>query len=1116
MKKQTTTTGPTGMRRMRSLVAFRHSNPVGRFVSTLLALSIAMLLVAGTGAAYADGTATPDPALSGTGSGDTTSTPSDTSSDPAPATEDPAPAGDTSAPAADESAPASDTASSDTASTDTNKNQPTAPATSTDAAPGTSGGKTSGPMMSTLTKLASPTPNLVGNADCQDTPNTMVGGFEIDGDPCADEGGIDFDGGCPAPPAEPGCPGDTTDDGYGDNGNWFTQGSSENDNPATWTMTGNSNTGKADIGTAWAWSHTYHSGDIDPVTPGVQLDPTDGHVFAYFGFTNDSTAGGSQDYSLVYNQADPVNGKPVRTPGDLLFHFFANGNVALTYEASYIYTDQSDSTWDDGTCVESGTLGAGWCPFDLPADAFVSAASPTGEYVEGAIDITAMFGEGTCSGTFGTTFLRSAPGAFFTSELKDYVAPLDVTTPSTCGSLKLEKKDVDTKDFVGGGVYQIVGDPRPGANPDDTLCIYDGPAADLAQLQTDHPELATECDTLIADGTADGKVDVGEVEPGTYTVTELVPPPGYLLNPGDGNTQEVTVGEGGDETVTFENHKKWAPLTITKTADGTHGAKYFWDIEKYISPTGLDGSWVSGTTPGAPLVKNVADGGDTKLYYKLVVTEDHVDNSAYVVTGIISVGNDNPDPVTATIGESLTGCTLDSNDAAFPLVDNSVPAGGADYAYTCDLGNGPVDPGTNTATVSWDKSTYPQTTDDIDATGSFSLDATDDYTFAETDPIDKMITVQDDHFTFDPAWTITWGDDTSADDGDPVGVYSSGVYSVDTETASGTCSAVVTNTGTITGDDPETILDQDSESGKVCVAADLTVGATVQESLVRTFPWTIDKATTTPNLQTTGGAVVAHYTVTVTAGASSDSDWAMSGTVTVDNPNDFEAVDLTDVSVDYTGAADETCTVNEPVDVSVPASGSQGFTFDCVFPTEPNLTGAIVATATWDGASAGTPGSTADNPVGDVTNVIPAEWTVTPVNETTNVWDDNATPGNTADDTLLATLHWADVYAMDNHQKVLAYSITISTGLPAAGACNVHTNTAKILGDEDVQLDDDTADVRVCRPAVSPPPAPPQVEPPSALPNTGGPDAMILAAGVLLLLGGGALVIGDRRRKHRS
>jgi uncharacterized repeat protein (TIGR01451 family)/LPXTG-motif cell wall-anchored protein len=46
--------------------------------------------------------------------------------------------------------------------------------------------------------------------------------------------------------------------------------------------------------------------------------------------------------------------------------------------------------------------------------------------------------------------------------------------------------------------------------------------------------------------------------------------------------------------------------------------------------------------------------------------------------------------------------------------------------------------------------------------------------------------------------------------------------------------------------------------------------------------------------------------------------------------------------------------------------------------------------------------------------------------------------------------------------------------------------------------------------------SPPEAEPPAALPNTGGPNAMALGAGVLLLLGGSALVIGDRRRKHRS
>jgi hypothetical protein len=263
--------GSTGLARIRALLAFRHQNPIARLISTVLAFAIAALLVVGSGAAYGDDTApaptdtsvatTPDPVTT-----DTTAAPADTTVDPA----------TTSADTGASTTPSSTTPSGTSAITTDSTSTTTAPV---------------GPMQKTLTTLAKPgvSPAVNGNAACQSLANLMVGGFEIDGDPCDDEGGIDFLGG----------PGDSVDDLFGSKSDdAFTGGSSESSDPATWALTGPQPTGKADIGTAWAWSHTYSPGDIDPVTPGVQLDPADGHVFAYFGFTNDSTAGGTQDYSL--------------------------------------------------------------------------------------------------------------------------------------------------------------------------------------------------------------------------------------------------------------------------------------------------------------------------------------------------------------------------------------------------------------------------------------------------------------------------------------------------------------------------------------------------------------------------------------------------------------------------------------------------------------------------------------------------------------------------------------------------------------------------------------------------------------------------------------------------
>jgi len=226
-------------------------------------------------------------------------------------------------------------------------------------------------------------------------------------------------------------------------------------------------------------------------------------------------------------------------------------------------------------------------------------------------------------------------------------------------------------------------------------------------------------------------------------------------------------------------------------------------------------------------VKTVDQGGDTQLYYRVVVSQLGIDTFDYQVEGDITVGNPNGAAVHATISESLTGCVvtaiegLDVPDAALPLTTD-VPIDGSTYHYVCDLGDDTVAAGTNTATVTWDRSDYPQSVDDINATGNFTDDASAPFDFDDPPVVenDKTVVVSDDHFNFVPAWVISWGDEVD-------GVYESAVYSTDTATATGTCSAVITNTATVSAVQiviglvaaPPPVLAQNSESGQACVRA---------------------------------------------------------------------------------------------------------------------------------------------------------------------------------------------------------------------------------------------------------------------------------------------------------
>jgi LPXTG-motif cell wall-anchored protein len=208
--------------------------------------------------------------------------------------------------------------------------------------------------------------------------------------------------------------------------------------------------------------------------------------------------------------------------------------------------------------------------------------------------------------------------------------------------------------------------------------------------------------------------------------------------------------------------------------------------------------------------------------------------------------------------------------------------------------------------------------------------------------------------------------------------------------------------------------------------------------------------------------------------------------------------------------------VTESLASPIPAGGSRTFHYNCTFSAQPDYDGTVDAAVTWDAAAANTPHGVPVAPV--TTAVAEADWNVTEVDSTVTVHDDQAT----GQDIVIATLDWATVYAMDQHRRVIHYTVSL-TGLPAAGSCNTKVNTVWIVGHDLVHLDADEnsannmATVQVCTPAIVVlPPKPPQQPHPHVLPNTGGPNAWVFAAGLALLLSGGALVLADQRRKRRS
>jgi hypothetical protein len=103
-----------------------------------------------------------------------------------------------------------------------------------------------------------------------------------------------------------------------------------------------------------------------------------------------------------------------------------------------------------------------------------------------------------------------------------------------------------------------------------------------------------------------------------------------------------------------------------------------------------------------------------------------------------------------------------------------------------------------------------------------------------------------------------------------------------------------------------------------CFDYELAVSKTAETSLDRKYEWAITKAADQDSLLLAAGETfLMGYKVQVTQTSSSDSNWAVSGTITVHNPSPYPAIvaGVTDVIDDFI-AADVDCGVEFPFDLA--------------------------------------------------------------------------------------------------------------------------------------------------------------------------------------------------------
>jgi hypothetical protein len=468
-----------------------------------------------------------------------------------------------------------------------------------------------------------------------------------------------------------------------------------------------------------------------------------------------------------------------------------------------------------------------------------------------------------------------------------------------------------------------------------------------------------------------------------------------------------------------------ADLTVSKTAQTSFTRTMTWGITKYCF-----------TGAGYQAVSCTIDQSATSLDepYEVSVDVTGYTDSGWEATGTMTVTNPNNwESISFTLADSIDNggsCSITGGAGPYTLAASTT----ATYSYVCTYSSAPSpSSGTNTATATVTAGITPDSTSSGTAPYDFGS-ATITYK-------DTTVTINDPIYSGFP---VTPRPCNSVGCGTTIGY--SHTYSGLT---AGTCTTFP-NTATFTTSDTHA-TGSSSASVTVCVGADLTVSKTAFTSFTRTFTWGISKTCTFPDdapnpnceLDTSATSASVTYTVTVTHNAGTDSHWLVSGTITVTNPNTWEAITANvGDTVDNNGV----CQVSGGTGVSVPAGGSVELPYTCTYSSAPSpLSGTNTATATWDSSAYYTPTGSAS---GTAAYAFTTPTSI--VDGSVSVTDSNVGDLGTASATgaaCTADTAEADVACTDfSGYTTFVYSDTAGT---SPGSCVEMTNTATFTANTD-------------------------------------------------------------------
>lgn len=479
------------------------------------------------------------------------------------------------------------------------------------------------------------------------------------------------------------------------------------------------------------------------------------------------------------------------------------------------------------------------------------------------------------------------------------------------------------------------------------------------------------------------------------------------------NTATITeTGQSDSASVTVTCYD----LTVTKTATPTFSRDFDWTIEKSVAPTTLD----------------MFDGDSSDVTWTVVWTKSAAQDSSYAVSGSITVTNNHPSrgAVINSVTDVITGPLSASVNCGVSFPHTIAAGGNLVCSYSRSLPDSTTR--TNTATATQQNYDYAS---DLTATadGTTQYSGTASVNFAGVNP-----TVTDD--------TATLSDARPGNTIDGDSVSASGSTTWDETFACGDDEGTHTNTATVTEDDS---LDTDSDDATVTVNCyQLTVQKDADTSFDRDFNWTVAKTRVFASGEVDGDldpttlTIDANQTYTLTYEITVDlatppyvdSNWAVEGTITVSNPApiDAEGVVVSD-SISGYGPADfldcDSGTAGEQTTVDIAAGDSVDCAYSSALPDATTRTNTATATLFgigYDG-TASIDFGTAD---------------ITGIDECVVVTDDNGTPGDTSDDTVLDESLCAD-------EAPQTYTNTIDVGPFEVCGEYTFTNTAHIVTVDD-------------------------------------------------------------------